>query len=270
MNRTLPPLKLEKSPLVLALAQIRFSAVLKMEKFIPDLQEILRHKGFPKFFETQSQEFQQGPQKIELIPTPRWGFADKTLQHVVLIAPNFITLQTNNYDVFEKFVDTLQIIFRAVNEVVAPALVERIGLRYIDLIRPQAEEPLTKYLSEGLHGLHGLNAAKLEVQSLQHRFETIGKTDNGILVIRLSQNKEAKFLPPELDPVGLKFDLDISRNELVTLLDIDHFSITQLDMDEQVVVDTMWNLHDHCDRVFREAVTPYALQKWGSKDIPMS
>ena len=41
--RTEPALKLERSPLILVLSQIRFSPVLKMADFVPDIQEKMRH-----------------------------------------------------------------------------------------------------------------------------------------------------------------------------------------------------------------------------------
>ena len=41
MNRTLPPLKLSKSPLVLVLCQVRFTPILAMADYVPRIQDHL-------------------------------------------------------------------------------------------------------------------------------------------------------------------------------------------------------------------------------------
>ena len=41
--------KLPRAPLIFVLAQVRFNPVLKMESYVPDIQEYLRHHEFPRY-----------------------------------------------------------------------------------------------------------------------------------------------------------------------------------------------------------------------------
>ena len=50
MPRQNPPLKLRYSPLVMVLAQVRFSPVLKMADYVPAIQEKLRREGYQLVF----------------------------------------------------------------------------------------------------------------------------------------------------------------------------------------------------------------------------
>jgi hypothetical protein len=54
---------------------------------------------------------------------------------------------------FDRFSKSLRLALEVVGDAAKPALIERIGLRYIDLIRPRPNESWTAYLKQGLHGL---------------------------------------------------------------------------------------------------------------------
>lgn len=261
-TRTLPPLKLMKSPLVVVLAQVRISPVLQMETYIPRIQERLRHKAFPAFRPSKIQEFNLLPDgKAQVVSTDRWIFAEKDRRTAVVIAPDFVVLETSRYDVFDTFSDSFEVVLREIGDVVGIAFAERIGLRYIDLIRSAEGEELTDYLNPGLKGL---SAVELETDRLLHRYEATGATKAGQLVVRLFQTTQGGVLPPDLVPGDVELgNIQPVPNERVSILDIDHFSVTQRDYDPAKLVDDMWTLHDASDKAFRAAVTPKALERWG-------
>lgn len=264
-TRALAPLKLTKSPLVIVLGQVRISPVLQMETYIPQIQERLRHKGYPVFRPSKIQEFNILPDgKAQVASTDRWIFAEKDRRTAVVIAPDFVVLETSRYDVFDAFSDSFEVALREVGEVVGVALAERIGLRYIDLIRPAEGESLAEYLNAGLKGL---SAAELETDGLLHRYEATGKTKAGQLVVRLFQTAQGVVLPPDLVPGDIELaQIQLAPNERVSILDIDHFSVTQRDYEPAKLMDDMWALHDASDKAFRAAVTPRALERWGKID----
>jgi hypothetical protein len=85
------------------------------------------------------------------------------------------------------------------------------------------------------------------------------------MIVRLYQNREGQVLPPDLTEDGLKVRVEpaLAPNELVTLLDLDHFSVRQVDYERGFVESQAWDLHDDLDRVFRESVvTDHALKVW--------
>lgn len=255
-------MKLDRSPLVLVLAQIRFSTVLAMPKYIADLQEALRHKGFPKFMTLQTQQIQLAPDQIQMITSLRWAFVDKEATSAVIVAPDFVVLQTNKYDTFETFTAKLLEVLQAIKEVVAPALAERLGLRFVDLVRPAQTEALTDYLQPGLQGFA---KGALAVRDLTYRFEAVGQTDAGTMVTRVLQTMDGSFLPPGLEAAGLQFAPEIRKTELKTMLDFDHFTNEARDFVPERLVADMWALHDHTDNAFRASVTPHALEQWGRR-----
>jgi len=86
------------------------------------------------------------------------------------------------------------------------------------------------------------------------------------MIVRLFQNREGRVLPPDLeqaDDIKPRLDPPLEPNELLTILDLDHFSTLQADYEEGWVEKQAWRLHDDLDCVFRKSlVTPKALEVW--------
>ncbi|HVJ88646.1 MAG TPA: TIGR04255 family protein [Labilithrix sp.] len=266
MKRTHPPLKLHKSPLVMVLAQVRISHVAKMGDYVDDVQERLRRNGFPRFDRGRAHEILLRPGlQPEIREHPRWEFQNKERSTGITVMQNAIVLHTNSYDTFDHFAESLRLALEVIGDAAKPALVERLGLRYVDLIRPDPDESWTAYLKEGLHGLSPDAIGMAE--GLQ-RHETVGLTKAGQLVIRCVQSKDGGFLPADLSPSSLDYSkVTLRPGELVTLLDLDHFSQATRDFDVDTVMAAMWDLHENLDVSFREAVTGHALKKWEAQSL---
>lgn len=73
--------KLSNHPLVLALAEFRFSAVLDIEKHIPSFQDKIR-TIFPLTNELSSQEVQVNPNGIEVRQNKEWAFISRK-EHII-------------------------------------------------------------------------------------------------------------------------------------------------------------------------------------------
>ena len=269
MKRSLPPLKLRYSPLVYVIAQVRVSAVVSIDKFIPDIQERIRHQGFPRFQKGQIQEirFDLG-QEPKVAMAERYEFQNKEGTSGIILAPDFIALHTSKYDTGEHFVDTLQTALNIVHEVVQFSLAERIGLHYVDLLRLRQNETWSEYLKPGLLGL---DTSTLNLSEFLSRFEFVGITDVGKLIVRYSQvrysqNDQGMILPPDLVLNSLKHDMHLNQNELVAFLDLDHFSELSRDFEVSSVLETISDLHETLDRTFRSATTETALQRWGKQE----
>jgi hypothetical protein len=86
------------------------------------------------------------------------------------------------------------------------------------------------------------------------------------MIVRLFQNREGQALPPDLgdaDDLHPRLDPAIAPNELLTILDLDHFSTHQMEYEKGWVEQQAWQLHDGLDHVFRKSlVTPKALEVW--------
>lgn len=266
MKRSRPPLKLHRSPLVMVLAQVRISHVAKMADFVDDVQERLRLSGFPRFDEGRAHEILLRPGlQPEIREHSRWEFQNKERSTGIILMQNAIVLHTNRYDTFDHFAKSLRLALEVIGDAVKPALVERLGLRYVDLIRPDAGESWTAYLKPELHGL---SPKAIGVTEGVQRHETVGTTKAGQLVIRCVQSTDGSILPADLSPSTLDYSaVTVRPGELVTLLDLDHFSQDTRDYDVDAVMNAMWALHENLDVSFREAITDHALKKWEAQSL---
>lgn len=266
MKRTLSPLKLTRSPLVYVVAQVRISAVIAIDKYIPDIQEQLRHSGLPRFKREQVRHirFDFGTEP-KLNISERFEFQNRDETTGLILAPDFVALHTSRYENFEKFEETLRTGLEIIHKAIQISLVERLGLRYVDLVRVREGESLGDYLQPGLLGL---DPAALGVRNMLSRFEFAGLTEVGKLLVRCSSAEGEEILPPDLSPPSLKFGLKPEPGETRYLLDFDHSSegAETSDFNVQTVLDNMQQFHDNLDLAFRHAVTEKALAIWGNEE----
>lgn len=260
MKRTSPAPRLENSPLVYVLAQVVISPILSMQEYIPALQEKLRHKGYIKYKYAPTPEFNLSPQ-IHIASLNRWFFSDKNEQEAVIISPHFIILETTNYDVFDVFVQSFKEILIIFQEVTKASLAERIGLRYVDVIRPKEGQTLSDYLQPSILGIP---AEDFGATKSLYKFETNALTPAGGLVLRLFQSDNGSYLPPDISLESVKPTFQIDPGETVAVLDIDNFSLQQREFVTDDLIEYMRQLHDYTDRAFKAAVTSKAFEFWGS------
>ncbi len=261
VRRSRPPLKLSNSPLLLALAQARISPVLQMQNYIPAIQERLRRIGFPLFSEALMQEIVLGPglpSPGSVVTRSKWVFADKARTLAVVIAPEFITLQTAAYDTFDAFSEQLAAVLDPISEIVGIELSERVGLRYVDYVQPRADDTLADYLAAGLVGL---DPAMAGVRSQRSVYLAQGPTSVGQYSFRLTRSEGAFALPPDLQPSDVQVS-PVGSPGAHAVLDIDHFFVATQPFKSDNIIQILWDLHDVVDGLFRSAITPHALQVW--------
>lgn len=271
-TRPLEALVLKRSPLVMALAQIRFSTVLAMESFVPAIQERLR-KSYPGFREANAQELlvRSDDGSIAARRSTRWLFLDRDEREAVVLTPDFLVLQTADYNTFEEFGERLEHVLQVVQSVAEIGFSERVGLRFIDRIVPQRGEQLASYVQAGLAGLSSerLHEGSLEVGPTTSACEVRTETPmGGHLVIRSFEQPPGKVsLPQGLEEQDIRLDLEpCERNTL--LLDIDHFVHERAEFDPDGLMKTAWELHAYADLAFRRSTTDFAMQAWEREVVP--
>jgi uncharacterized protein (TIGR04255 family) len=265
VRRTRPPLRLLRSPLVLVLAQVRFASVLQMATYVPAIQERLRKAGYPRFSETLLQEFLLGPtpnSAPSMSTRNKWVFADRDTQTAVALTTDFVAFETVAYDTFDRFVEAMGAVLEIVGSEANIELSERVGLRYIDLVRPLPGDRLNDYLAPGLAGLEPLP----EAEASQTRMLMHGASQHGQFIVRLTKGTGAASLPPDLQPSDLLVVLPGADGEYA-LLDIDHGSAGTRGYDVDSIMDDLWGLHDLVDGLFRSAATPHARLQWGAQPV---
>ena len=192
-------MKLKKAPLIMVLAQVRFTPVLKMVDYVPNIQEGLRKNEFPHYLPETIQEVTLGP-KVEGVPSvrtlQRWIFGSVDGRHAVILTDDFLVLETSGYEDFPTFMKQFEEIVGIVQQVVKPQLIIRVGLRYVDFIERSGNISSRSLLVEGLRGL---SPKEIEgVKSTQSSCVSFCETDYGQLSIRALQLVNAPCIPPEL------------------------------------------------------------------------
>lgn len=265
MRRNRQALLLKNSPLILALAQVRISPVLQMKQFVPEIQERLRKSGYPRYAESQTQEIVLAgisEPKLNVSTSTKWVFADRELRSAVVVAPEFVTLETAAYGTFDAFIDRMADALRIVGEVAQVELAERLGLRYLDYVTPKPTDQMADYLSPGLLGMAGVDG----LRAVRSQYVARGQSDLGQMLVRVTRGTGAFMLPPDLQPLDVALG-PVPDHDDWALLDFDHFAETPRAYSVDAIADALWDLHDLVDALFRDAATPHAFTAWGAEEV---
>lgn len=258
-GRSRSALKLERSPLVHVLSQIRFSPVLKVDKYIGDIQESFRDTGLPRMNEEEVQQFVVGP-GIEADRSSRWVFSDRGKHEAVVLTKDFLVYEVSRYTTFEAFVNRASSLFRIAFDQMRVEFGTQIGLRYVNLIRPSRGLQLAEMFGPGLRGL---TAEELGVKEAKHQFVIQCGTEHGTLRVRSTEGTGGRFLPPDLQSEHLDHEIEPEGLDSFRLLDLDHISKEDFDLDDESLRDRLWSLHENVEQAFRKSVTNEALSHWG-------
>ena len=261
MKRTLDPLRLSNSPLVLVLCQVRIATIRDMASYIPKIQDRLRREGFPVDRSGEVQELTlQAEGSASARRRAHWEFRTLDEDWSIIVAEGAVVLQTTAYSDFDEFLRYLSLALSAVDGVVGDLVVERVGLRYIDAIKPRPDESWKDYVKPGYHGQEN------DVIRPEHAvlfMQTMADTGPGQRVIaRLAQNRDGMILPPDLITHHPVLRIQAKKGQLLTLLDLDHYREARQPFDLDGLIDTAWELHDGLDILFRDLVTEHALEVW--------
>lgn len=270
MERKCRYLPLSKQPLVLVLGQVRFSPVRQMADYIPAIQEEFRRHGFPLERAGKVQQLIFGPGggvPVQMVEQQRWEYRTKDETWGVLVMQDSVVLQATSYEQFEGFAEKLLHAVRTVltkTEHDQLGVVQRVGLRYVDLVQPREGEDFRFYLRSGFHGV----ADEVFKAGTHHlHVESTGKTSvgevDGTMVVRVVQNDQGFSLPPDLLGAAPKHTPRAKSGELITLVDMDHYIEGNFDPDAEWVVAKAYAMHDHLVETFHEhVVTEKAIEVW--------
>ena len=259
--------KLHKDPLSLVLCQIRFSKVRRMPEFIPQIHDLLRKEGFPEDFSATVQQVVITPgNKPEITERKQDEFRSKDNQWSLTIGEDMLVLVTTAYDRFEEFANRLKRSLEVIDQIagIHHGMINRIGLRYVDVIDPPEGKTFKDFLQDSLHGPK--SSVFTESNQWLH-LESVGRTKLGTMIVRITQNDKGAVLPPDIvmhKPMEQKMQIDAGK--VITLVDSDHFVEGAWDYDLDSIMSTTHELHQAINAAwFNDLVTEDALEIWGAK-----
>lgn len=236
-----------------------------MAKYIPEIQEQLRRRGLPRYIPGKISQFRLNPvaQKLDVEEVERWEFQNANRTEGIILATDFVALQVSQYTSFERFCALFRIGLDAIHTTATISLVERVGLRYVNLVVPKSAETLAEYFPQPLLGPE---PKAFDVDDGLFSIQFQGGSKSGTLLLRVSQQDGPAGLPPDLMPGTLELGKVGSVAGRCALLDVDHFTdLTNgpKEFTADMVFDLLWRLHDTTDLAFRYCVTSTALERWG-------
>jgi len=258
------------APVFYVLAHIQFNAIPAMAKYADEIADRLRKIGYPDPQEEKqfiasfgvAPDGSPNPQQFERKEVTRWIISNSEKTSGFLLLQDALIFQTTTYHDRANFIAELCKGLKVVHEVVELSFVDRIGLRYLDVVKPEAGETLTQYLQPVACGL-GQHFG----DGLQHSMvEAIAKLDFGTLASRaftVYSNGDHPPIPPELMPITLNLQGRFSPCKgLVTVLDIDCFIQQRTSFSIPEIEASLQKLREGIGLAFDASITDYAREKW--------
>lgn len=257
--------KLPRSPLVLVVAQIRFSPVESIEKkYIPMIQEKLRSCGYPYFAKGHINEIIPRGGGIQVLGSEQWFFTDKKRRTNIVLTKNSLAVNTVDYSTFDGYLVGVQ---QAIVDICGIlglkdyAALEQVSLRYVDWIRPlDGKQPEELVKQEYLGGfIDNDNDVRLR-QVIIERNSSAG----GIVRIVLFSPFEPSSVLGEFQAIQLELPKLADEKSRLIILDMDHIKeMKGIDFSEELITSTLNELHLEHDKLFFHTIpTQEAINLW--------
>ena len=192
-----------------------------MAGYVPDIQEQLR-AAYEEFAEEQTTgiQFVGVGEPVTVRTEPRWRFERSDHGAGYVLQNSSLVYHTTAYTDFDDFIQQVIEGFLIVARCANISKLQRIGLRYVDLIEGQEGVPVEALLHPKLQGFgHELQGVSENISN----YVFSGKTSVGQLVFRATGGRHEIPLPPDLLPLSLKLTRTANPQKSSFFLDTDHF-----------------------------------------------
>lgn len=254
-----------RAPVFYTLAQISFAPVTKIADYIPDIQERLRHKGYPHFREQTGHQHRlesiagHDP-KVEVTSLHRWVLMDQYNRYAIVLEQDTFAFHCTEHPGFEAFMESMETALCVVQDILGIELVEQVGVRYLNAVATDDEHALEQLLEPGVLGFSG----QLEGDFRNAYSETVYAVGDGMMAARSFVTDRGLFLPPDLESAPLKIDDDLLGLEgrRIAILDLDRKSQCSMPLSSEQVVARMRTCHDGIREAFMAMTTSEARERW--------
>lgn len=219
LSGPLPPeVPLPKAPLVSVLTQIKFPTILSIgtnDSDVAAFQEKIR-SIYPILEREQSFNLVMGSPAAppEVRPGVIWRFRDLKSHWQVTLTPDFVTLEAFQYSSRADFSSRLENVLAAVQSTYAPSAALRVGVRYVDCIKPPHIDKIEDLFHPAVLGIHKTELGKAADVNMT---ECLLRAEEGLIQCRWgllppgATHDPGILLPPEGKSWVL--DLDMFTNE---------------------------------------------------------
>lgn len=254
---------LKKPPVYFTVAQVRFNPLLKLPDFLPSIQEGLRKFGFPAFTVHKTIALQFAVQDGRTVPQPvpheQYLFANVEQTHCFVLSADSLTFQSTDYGTYESFSDVFLDGLALVHKEVSLAFTDRVGLRYLDHVFPEAGDSLSLYLAPEVQGLSN----RLGGQPMHSYSEALNAVGNVLLRARVVIQNGGLGFPPDLVPQGMAVQQRFLQAQgMHAILDTDGAAEGRALFSLDAVRQHLVSIHEVIGAAFRATVTDHARAVW--------
>lgn len=262
--------KMSNAPVYYALAQAQFNPVAAMAKYVDDVQDILRRKGYTLF---ESQEITQlqftatsggAPAEPKVTQIHTWLLTKADRRSGFILSQSSLTYHTTHYETHKEFIPELLLGLKTIHEVVKLDHLSRLGLRYLDAVLPSANESVNQYLAGGLHGVEFGSIQRYALSESVFNTESGPLLSQGTLVARVHRSTSSLGYPPDMVPNGLvpmkRFEIKDEVSHAI--IDTDHFVEGRIPLDFKKIQDQFVKLHATIKLAFKATTTDHARKVW--------
>lgn len=263
--------KMTNAPVYYALAQAQFNPIPAMPtKYIDDIQDALRKKGYPLFEQHEMTHVQflgaaQEPPKPEITQTKSWLISKANRSAGFILGTSSIVYHTTHYETHEEFLPELMLGLKTVHEVVNLDHVSRLGLRYLDAVLPNDGETVLQYLQDGLRGITvSGEIPKYAMNESVFETKTGPLITQGTLVARVYQATAQLGYPQDIFPHGLVPKPCFENTGIMShaVIDTDHFVEGLMPIELEKIEAQLASLHQGIKDSFVASTTEHAKNVW--------
>ena len=247
-----------KPPLALVVAQIRFPPIASIanESFIGRFQEAIRER-YPILRREQETALMVTPEGILPAGAPGtlWYFSSTDGAWRISLASSFVALQATEYTSRSDFFERLDQAVLAVEDCFKPAVVDRLGVRYVDRFEDTVPQRVAKLVRSELYGIIDSDLGVKRVQLRHSITDTIYSMGGPLLHARWGWLPKGMMVDPTMAPA--KTDS--------WLLDLDMYVEETKPFDSAKLGAQARQFAEQIYRFFRWAVTDTMLEQYVAK-----
>lgn len=262
--------QLANAQLAQVICQIRFSPVLRIRQddAVVAFQEAIRGP-YPRYAKQQGVHLILTPAGVQqqTAEDPQHRFEDTDAIFRVILAPDFIALETTQYSDIDDFANRMALLAAAVEEHYAPAEIQRIGLRFINELRltaSDAKAEMIDAIEPALLGVAGSDELAGVVQGAQQILDLAG--DDSRMLVRHGLQPAGTTVDPTA--IGAGGQPRPELNQPFYLLDIDVFAERNVRYSQEAVETHVRDFNDDVRSFFAWSVREeYRRGRLGQTDL---
>lgn len=260
------PDRLSRPPVFYVLTQAQFSPVKDIAHYIAKIQDALRLKGYPEFQEEVVYRLQPSTQGPQIENVKQWQIYSRDRKSGFIINDSSITFHSTSYATHSEFLPEIMKGLKIVQKVVKLDAINRLGLRYLNLILPDDGERLGSYLDPKLINVE-FDGAHLYTKTetfVRTKLCNVDQTANLIFRAHILHGKPAIPVDIRLGPLipRSEFGPNSKTYECYGITDTDHFVQVPMTLNAGAIEKSLHELYLKCHECFLKTTTSEARQKW--------